>query len=398
MIISIKNGGGILNDDEKLKNTIEELLSKGYEGGYWDYKKDYTDCQEDKLMDLICMANNIEGQDAYLIYGANNDGTVFGIENTSHKRYTSKELQEFLRTKMFAGDYVPSISVNTIKIDGHELDVVTIHNTNKTPYYLKKDFNPSKDKPNKKLRAGAIYTRVNDINTPRELTASLEHTEYLWRKRFGIEKTPSQKLMLLLDDINGWSETEWDEQRYSYNIQSPEYQIIVLESDRGYETLRYFYDDENMLYAPVKLNYLTTTLYETELWYMDMGRCKIPKPRIRYIIESHILYYYIEKNTIEGKLLPFFTNERCKCCNRSGSPMPILIFDNKYDREKFEKWMLNHISLRTNYEKSLQQSAIFQHIQNKEMIDGKSECGVLEVATSFEFYKEWEKSEELSCS
>ena len=78
--------------------------------------------------------------------------------------------------------------------------------------------------------------------------------------------------------------------------------------------------------------------------------------------------------------------------------MPILIFDNKYDREKFEKWMLNHISLRTNYEKSLQQSAIFQHIQNKEMIDGKSECGVLEVATSFEFYKEWEKSEELSCS
>ena len=101
----------------------------------------------------------------------------------------------------------------------------------------------------------------------------MEHTEYLWRKRFGIEKTPSQKLMLLLDDINGWSETEWDEQRYSYNIQSPEYKIIVLESDRGYETLRYFYDDENMLYAPVKLNYLTTTLYETELWYMDMGRC-----------------------------------------------------------------------------------------------------------------------------
>ena len=49
--------------------------------------------------------------------------------------------------------------------------------------------------------------------------------------------------MLLLDDINGWSETKWDEQRYSYNIQSPEYQIIVLESDRGYETLRYFYDD-----------------------------------------------------------------------------------------------------------------------------------------------------------
>ena len=49
-----------------------------------------------------------------------------------------------------------------------------------------------------------------------------------------------------------------------------------------------------MLYAPLELRYLTTTLYETELWYMDMGRCLIPKPEKKYMIEQGLFYYYIE--------------------------------------------------------------------------------------------------------
>lgn len=85
-------------------------------------------------------------------------------------------------------------------LEGHELDVVTIKNTNKTPYYLTKNYNQTKEKMSKTLKAGAIYTRVNDQNTPRELTANMEHTEYLWRKRFGIDMTPSEKLMKLLED------------------------------------------------------------------------------------------------------------------------------------------------------------------------------------------------------
>lgn len=76
----------------ELENIIKELLSKGYEGGYWDYKEDYTLCKEDKLIDIICMANNIEGRDAYLIYGADDNGIVKGIETTTEPRYTTKWL------------------------------------------------------------------------------------------------------------------------------------------------------------------------------------------------------------------------------------------------------------------------------------------------------------------
>lgn len=51
---------------------IRSLLELGYEGGYWDFKSDYPDKnkKEDKLHDIICMANNLEDRDAYLIYGA----------------------------------------------------------------------------------------------------------------------------------------------------------------------------------------------------------------------------------------------------------------------------------------------------------------------------------------
>ena len=372
----------------ELENIIKELLSKGYEGGYWDYKEDYTSCKEDKLIDIICMANNMEGRDAYLIYGADDNGIVKGIETTTEPRYTTKMVTEFLRTKPFAGQYVPKVSVQVLKIDGHELDILIVHNTRNTPYYLTDKFNPSHD--NKKmLLPGAVYTRINDINTPRIQTASFEHTEYLWRRRFGIDMTPSEKLLRLLDNPEDWSETRWDVDRHSYNIYNPEYQINVLDSQDAYETISYFYDDERMLYAPLKLNYLTTTLYETELWYMDMGRCLIPKPEYKYDMEHGLYYYYIEKESLNGKLLPLFAYGKSQCCDRSGREVPIMIFENKEMRTEFERWLANNLFLKENYIADLEKSAIFQHIRGKEEKFGKSACSVLEVAVAFKFYKNW---------
>ena len=40
--------------EKNLKEIISELLRLGYEGTYWDFKEDYTDCREDKLIDIIC--------------------------------------------------------------------------------------------------------------------------------------------------------------------------------------------------------------------------------------------------------------------------------------------------------------------------------------------------------
>lgn len=114
-----------MEKDQKLLEIISDLLLKGYEGGYWDYKSDYPATGEDKLHDIICMANNLEDRDAYLIYGANDDGTVCGIENSS-KRCVTADFIKFLRDKNFAGGFIPQVEMHTLKIGGHEIDVLVI--------------------------------------------------------------------------------------------------------------------------------------------------------------------------------------------------------------------------------------------------------------------------------
>ena len=51
------------------------------------------------------------------------------------------------------------------------------------------------------IRPYHIYTRVVDSNTEIDKNADLNDVEYLWRKRFGIDRSPKERLMILLDDI-----------------------------------------------------------------------------------------------------------------------------------------------------------------------------------------------------
>lgn len=371
-----------------LQDIIEELLARGYEGGFWDYKSDYPDSKEDKLDDIICMSNNLEDRDAYLIYGASDNGTVLGIEKSVKSRYTSASIIQFLRTIPFAGGYIPQVEVHTLQFGEHEVDVLLVLRGTHTPYYLQEEYGKSPQLSNR-VRPGAIYTRTSDINTPKDKTASIEHTEYLWRKRFGYDLRPSKRFELLLGEYNGWSDANWDTCRQQFHLDYPEYRIIAGESKDGYNSLSYFYDDERMLYTELKLEYLTTTLYETELWYMDMGRCIIPKPEWKYIIGKGLYYYYL-KDSINGLLLCLFSKGKFRCNNRFGQEMPIMVFDNEFERDKFEQWFLD---LKQRYVESkrmiIKESAIMQHILEKEAKAGKSEAGVIDIAISFDLYRIW---------
>lgn len=375
----------------ELKNIIKELLDKGYENSYWDFKSDYPDTAEEKLHDIICMANNLEDRDAYLIYGVNDDGTVCGIENTQKTRYKTGDVIKFLRSRSFAGGYIPQVEVKTIQIERHEIDVLIIFRGMHTPYYLQEEFGKC-HKLSDRVRPGAIYTRTADMNTPREKTASVEHTEYLWRKRFGCDMQPAKRFEILLDDIYGWSDVNWDSCRQQYHCDYPEFRIIAGESFDGYSQISCFYDDEKMLYATLKLDYLSTTLYETELWYMDLGRCIIPKPEQRYIIDKSFFYYYFCKNTINGKLLGLLSKGRFVCNNRSGQEMPFMIFENDREKDNFEEWLLDVDStLIESVKEKIKANAIMEHILTKEATNGKPVAGVMEIAISYALYQRWNR-------
>lgn len=376
------------------EDEIIKLLALGYEGAYWDYKSDYSDVKEDKLIDIICMANNICDRDAYLIYGAGDNGEVIGIENTEFHRATTADYIKFLRERPFAGDYIPDVEVMTMKISGHELDILVVHRSNKTPFYLKEDYSPSHNMK-KAIRAGAIYARTEDMNTPREKTANVVLTEYLWKKRFGYDLQPYDRYYFLLNDYKGWSDSDWDNIRYQYYKKHPEYKICAGESSDGYETLRFFYDDPAMHYAELHLDYYGTTLYETELWYMDCGRCILPKPSRRLVNNTNYLYYYFIKSDMDGKLLNLFSNGKNVCHDRIGLNVPVFIFEDMEELISYEEYFISID--KSMVIEQLSKNAIIQHrirVENNES-NGKPICGVMELAVCHEIYNMWKSSSRI---
>ena len=81
------------------------------------------------LHDIICMANNIENRDAYIIIGIDqeNDFFITGVEEDNNRRNT-QNLVDFLKDKKFAGDIRPTVCVETIEIDDKLIDVIKVCN------------------------------------------------------------------------------------------------------------------------------------------------------------------------------------------------------------------------------------------------------------------------------
>ncbi len=151
-------------DIEKLQLEIRHLLSLGREGGYGDFKREWHSDKGELLLDIICMANNIENKDAYLILGITDFTKVYGVENDVH-RLSLNNLSKIIQSAKFAL-YHPQIDLQTIEIDEKEIDIIIIKSTNRTPYYLEKNY-PSDQKHNKEpnavqIKNGVIYVRLND--------------------------------------------------------------------------------------------------------------------------------------------------------------------------------------------------------------------------------------------
>ena len=122
----------------ELENIIKELLSKGYEGGYWDYKEDYTDIDRQFRKAESKLGNEGVGNrygkyfydsddpNAYkidvILYAADDNCTA-RLMNYAEK--TFHELNDKYRRKMVNLDEKFIKQYNTIVSDG---DIVSKHN------------------------------------------------------------------------------------------------------------------------------------------------------------------------------------------------------------------------------------------------------------------------------
>lgn len=153
---------------------IVELINSRKEGSYYDFKQQWHSVPKDAdlLHDILCLANNIDNIDAYLIVGVTDTYEVIGVGDWRK----SNEVVDYLKSKHFAGNHMPKFDLLKIYFKHHKIDVLWIKRSNRVPFYISEKY--------RDVKAHHIYTRVGDTNTPKDESASYNDIEKLWRIHF----------------------------------------------------------------------------------------------------------------------------------------------------------------------------------------------------------------------
>lgn len=323
---------------DELRNLVLDRIDTQQEGDWWDFKEKPHSSKVDLVHDIIAMANSKTNRDSYIIFGVVDETfQIVGVEQCSDRR-TQQQIIDVLQTANFVGSVRPQIELRTIDIQNHELDVLIIKNTKNVPYYLEKNYVDKSTQSKRAVQAYHIYTRVCDTNTPIDSNADLNDIEYLWRKRFGIDLSPKEKLSILLNDFSKWNPC-FGNKKYAYHEDYPEYQLIqVSEFEKGWEAPAAFFMHTSMFIASLNIMYHNTILYETKLWALDEMRLILPAPDISSYANMQCLYYYYLLDSIEGKLLNILTKGSRRLSSR-GMCVEFLIFKNKKEKEDFDAYM-----------------------------------------------------------
>ncbi len=272
--------------------NIAELLSEP-ESEYLDFKEKFHSCNVELLHDILCLANSYHHGDRYIIFGVTDkDRAICGIEHDENKKQT-EDIQNLLRNANL--NRHPTVRLQFIKYEQHELAVMTIENRPDKPFFLTKP----KKKNKLYINAGAIYSRLGNTNTPITETALDFDVELMWRERFGIGLGPLSRVRRMLEDKNKWVRREGDS--YLYHKDFPEFTIVdgeVLNPNFIDKWANSFPDPHaNSFYVEIK--YFTTVLERLPFLNVDGGRYKLPfhevdKDRVRFIIKNSIAYMIAE--------------------------------------------------------------------------------------------------------
>lgn len=325
---------------DKLKIEVINLIDSKREGEYWDFKQKHHKNKDDLLHDIICMANNRADRDGYIIFGIE-DGTfeILGV-NEDENRKNQQQIIDFLKDKKFVSGIRPTIELKTLNIENKEIDVLIIKNTTDTPYYMVESF--------QRIRSNYIYTRVGDTNTPKDKSADINHVEYLWKKRFLLNRPPLQQIENKIQDKDEWKY----EDRVYYNIYNPQFKICIVEDDEMYrlrksEFYAYQMMDSSVKYETLEIKYYETKLYSRQIVHLDGSRLIVPTPEWEFLTlgkyrsESDYTFKYFIKESLDFKILKFLlkedNHEALSAYRRLCEA--ILIFDTELEKDNFIKYI-----------------------------------------------------------
>lgn len=332
-------------EDFSLSYEIELLITSKREGDYWDFKEKHHSNRANLLHDIICMANNRADRDAYIIFGVSDDYEVKGVEGQENRK-TQQNLIDFLKTKKFSGGIRPSVELKTLYIHNIQIDVLIVKNSTDTPFFLTEDYSDQ----GRIVRANYIYTRVGDSNTDINKSADINHIEYLWKKRFMINRPPLEQIKNKLRLKSEWKR----EEGFFYNIFNPEYTINLEydeESDRP-EFYSYVMMNQSTSYGILDIKCFGTKMFGQQYVVLDSGRYVTTVPEWSFISfeefndEETYSYKYFIKDSLNYILHEFLADDDHEAIwAKNRFYKVIVIYNSEIERELFEEHLIRNKQL-----------------------------------------------------
>lgn len=328
------------------EQEIIDLIALKQEGGYWDFKREWHHSLPDLLHDIICLANNLESRDAYIIIGIDeeNDYTVVDTAEDGHRKNTQK-IVDFLRSKKFAGGIRPTVYVQPIYLQGQTIDVLVVKNDYNTPFYLTESYQG--------VLANNIYIRMMDSNTPKTASADRTHVEYLWRKHFRLDASPIDRVLYYLTMRKDWLNAHSGTSSIEYYKYYPEYTIENSSADEdrdGYEYYLFNQTDRTPHWYDITIRSHQTVIASLGGAALDGGRYFTSTPKTEGIrfnrssMASDIYYKYFIKGTLEYIVHCYYYEDDGDEARHSHDRFLecVLIFETQREKEEFEWFVFSH--------------------------------------------------------
>ncbi len=323
-------------------DRITYFIMQRHEGAYWDFKQQWHSNKAELLHDILCMANNLQDEDGFIIFGVQDNCEVCGVNRDDSNRLKQTDVLDWLSQLAFANDF-PAVQVfSNVPYSDNLVDVLIVIQKNNGPYYLKENY------PRDKITVRPfIYTRVGDKNTPVTEPATFSQIETLWRKRFGMLYDVQERAVKYVYDIGNWNHIESidADKCLWYYKGDPSYTISSYFTDEtdGIEKVKYinsnfyylcsFYNisyHQGIMFENILLKYNDMHLFEALVDMIDECRTKV--------VDCLGVYGYYVKGTLEHAMYEFVFEHMCGSYSNEAKMQIeriIPIYENYEEKEEF---------------------------------------------------------------
>ncbi len=283
---------------EGFLNLIEEQESE-----YLDFKNEYTVNTADLVHDILCLSNARTNKDRFIFIGIEDKTKILNDIINDANRKTQAQLIDTLRNAHI--NHLPDIRLFSGRVpSGETIDILKITNNPLKPYFLNRDYRVGKTT----VRAGVIYSRDGDTNTPLDRSATMTDLEWMFRQRFGIDIPPLQRAKSLLYDKTSWLYDYAHGSMYFYHQLFPELTIQEVLTEDGERRDKFdepwvrVFPDRKASRGEYYLKYHSTKLASLLVVWCDGARWAQVQPEIFLLNPgfSNIRSYYMVGDSLQN--------------------------------------------------------------------------------------------------